>query len=144
MTVSRFQKELTDYFEQFRQALATDKGDWVVKGFIDVYRNIYTISLDTKVISKIIELMLFPLVARFATEHKLRMVLCEQQNHYPDVTLIAKDGTKIALDLKSTYRTDRDSVNGFTLGAFTGYFRLGGLASESRPKNGLAFLPSSG
>jgi hypothetical protein len=51
------------------------------------------------------------------------MVLCEHQNHYPDVTLIAKDGAKIALDLKSTYRTDRDAVNGFALGTFTGYFR---------------------
>jgi hypothetical protein len=30
---------------------------------------------------------------------------------------------KIALDLKSTYRIDGATVNGFTLGAFTGYFR---------------------
>jgi hypothetical protein len=123
MSVARFQQELTDYFTQFRKALATDKGDWVVKGFIDVYRNIYTISLDTKVVSKIVELMLFPRVARFAREHKLRMVLCEHQNFYPDVSLIARDGTKIALDLKSTYRIDERTANGFTLGAFTGYFR---------------------
>jgi hypothetical protein len=123
MTVESFKWELTAYFGRFREALATDTGDWAVKGFIDVYRNIYTISVDTKVVSKIVELMLFPLVARFASEHNLKMVLSEHQNHYPDVSLIGPDGTKIALDLKSTYRTDERTVNGFTLGAFTGYFR---------------------
>ena len=33
------------------------------------------------------------------------------------------DGTKYAVDIKSTYRIDGDKVNGMTLGAFTGYFR---------------------
>ena len=33
------------------------------------------------------------------------------------------NSTKRALDLKSTYRIDSKTVNGFTLGAFTGYFR---------------------
>lgn len=39
-------------FEAFTQTLATDAGDWVIKGFIDVYRNIYTISVDTKWFSR--------------------------------------------------------------------------------------------
>jgi hypothetical protein len=51
------------------------------------------------------------------------MVLSEHQNHYPDISFVAPDETKIALDLKSTYRTGPKTVNGFTLGAFTGYFR---------------------
>jgi hypothetical protein len=95
----------------------------VVKGFIDVYRNIYTVSVDTKVVSKIIELMLFPIISRFAVEHGYKMVFGEYQNHYPDVSFVAPDETKIALDFKSTYRIDAETVNGFTLGAFTGYFR---------------------
>lgn len=118
-----FRKNLLTHFDNFRRVLASDNGDWVVKGFIDVYRNIYTISIDTKVVSKIIELMLFPTLSQFAGEHNYRMVLSEHQNHYPDISLIAPDETKIALDLKSTYRTDGETVNGFTLGAFTGYFR---------------------
>lgn len=118
-----FRESLLAHFDIFRRTLATDTGDWVVKGFIDAYRNIYTISVDTKVVSKIIELMLFPVISRFAVEHNYRMVLSEHQNHYPDISFIAPDETKIALDLKSTYRTDRETVNGFTLGAFTGYFR---------------------
>lgn len=88
-----------------------------------MYRNIYTISVDTKVISKIIELMLFPLISKFAVEKGYKIVLSEYQNHYPDITFIASDGMKIALDLKSTYRTGTKSAHGFTLGAFTGYFR---------------------
>mgnify|MGYP000092698124 CR=1 FL=1 len=118
-----FQTSLMAYFEEFTQTLATDTGDWVVKGFIDVYRNIYTISVDTKVVSKLIELMLIPLIMQYAQQHGYELVLSEYQNHYPDVSLVAADGTRIALDLKSTYRTNPTAVNGFTLGAFTGYFR---------------------
>lgn len=118
-----FKQKLMAYFTRLRQIIATNEGDWVIKGFIDIYRNIYTISIDTKVISKIIELMLFPVISKFASEHNYRMILSEHQNHYPDITFMQSDGTKIALDLKSTYRTGPDTVNGFTLGAFTGYFR---------------------
>jgi hypothetical protein len=123
MTVEDFRNQLASYFDAFHSTVATDSGDWVVKGFIDIYRNIYTASVDTKVVSKIIELMLLPVISRFAAESQLQMLLSEHQNHYPDISFVAHDGTKIALDLKSTYRTDGGIVNGFTLGAFTGYFR---------------------
>ncbi len=118
-----FREDLLAHVDDFQRTLATDAGDWVVKGFIDVYRNIYTVSVDTKVVSKIIELLLFPVLSRFAAKCGYQMVLSEYQNHYPDISFVAPDGTKIALDLKSTYRVDAHNVNGFTLGAFTGYFR---------------------
>lgn len=123
MTAEAFRKSLLKHFDKFRQTLSGNSGDWVVKGFIDLYKNIYTISIDTKVVSKIIELMLFPILSQFAVQNKYKMVLSEHQNHYPDISFVAEDETKIALDLKSTYREDEQSVNGFTLGAFTGYFR---------------------
>lgn len=123
MAADDFRESLLGHFDRFGRTLATDAGDWVVKGFIDVYRNIYTISVDTKVVSKIIELMLFPVISQFAAEHGYKMVLSEYQNHYPDISFIAPDETKIAFDLKSTYRTSANTVSGFTLGAFTGYFR---------------------
>ncbi len=118
-----FRSALMADFEAFTQTLATDAGDWVIKGFIDVYRNVYTISVDTKVVSKLIELMLIPLIVQFAQRYDYELIFSEHQNHYPDVSLIASDGARIALDLKSTYRTSPQTVNGFTLGAFTGYFR---------------------
>lgn len=118
-----FRSQLLLYFDEFQHTLATSSGDWAIKGFIDVYRNIYTISVDTKVVSKIIELMLFPVISRFAAEHHYQMILSEHQNHYPDITFVNETGQRFALDLKSTYRTNDNTVNGFTLGAFTGYFR---------------------
>jgi len=47
-----FKTSLEKYFKDFFSIVATGDGDWTVKGFIDVYKNIYTISLDTKVVSK--------------------------------------------------------------------------------------------
>ncbi len=104
-------------------AVATEEGDWIVKGFIDIARNIYTISVDTKVVSKIMELLLFPSLCDFANRYNYKLILCEEQNHYPDITFVDELDNKFAVDLKSTYRKDENKVNGMTLGAFTGYFR---------------------
>jgi len=122
--MDNFKINIEKYFNDFFTLVSTDKGDWTVKGFIDVYKNIYTISVDTKVVSKIIELMIFPVILRFANENNYEMVLSSHQNHYPDITFIdKKTKEKIALDLKSSYRVNKDTINGMTLGAFTGYFR---------------------
>lgn len=63
------------------------------------------------------------MIETFAQKNDLSVELCPQQNFYPDITFIDKSGKKIALDIKSTYRNGDNSVNGMTLGAFTGYFR---------------------
>jgi len=123
MKQNNFQKQLLQYNEDFKRILETPAGDWSLKGFIDIAKNIYTISVDTKVISKIIELMMFPVLEKFAKENGYKMIFATEQNHYPDVTFVTPEGEKIALDLKSTYRNENGSVSGFTLGAFTGYFR---------------------
>ena len=88
-----------------------------------MYKNVYTISTDTKVISKIIELYLFPKILEFATQNGLKVELTKAQNYYPDITLKDEDGNLFAVDLKSSYRKDETHINGMTLGAFTGYFR---------------------
>lgn len=119
----KFRNQLLKYVDQFNAAVSTEDGDWVVKGFIDIAKNIYTISVDTKVISKIMELLLFPKIRRFAEENNYKIVLSEEQNHYPDMTFIDENNNKFAVDIKSTYRKNGRDVNGMTLGAFTGYFR---------------------
>lgn len=119
-----FEEKLSKYFEEFQKIVSSEKGDWTVKGFIDMYKNIYTISIDTKVVSKIIELMIFPVILKFGRDEGYEIILSTHQNHYPDVTFINKSTKeKFALDIKSTYRISKDRVNGMTLGAFTGYFR---------------------
>ena len=113
------QKEVSN----FSKSVSTDQGDWIVKGFIDIAKNIYTISIDTKVISKIMELLIFPTICAFAERNNFKIILSKEQNFYPDITFVDENGYKYAIDIKSTYRKDEKSVNGMTLGAFTGYFR---------------------
>lgn len=124
MTCEQFLQKLQAHAATFGKAVATNEGEWIIKGFIDVYRRIYTISVDTKIVSKVLELLLFPMFVEFAKKHGLKIDLCPQQNFYPDLTFTHEAaGHKFAVDIKSTYRTSEIEVNGMTLGAFTGYFR---------------------
>ncbi len=124
MTPNEFLEKLQAHAESFAKAVATNEGEWIIKGFIDVYRRIYTISVDTKIVSKVLELLLFPMFVEFGKTHGLKIELCPQQNFYPDLTFTHEaSGRKFAVDIKSTYRTSESEVNGMTLGAFTGYFR---------------------
>jgi hypothetical protein len=127
---SEFLAWLQEEAASFDRLISTENGDWIVKGFIDVFRNVYTIPGDTKVVSKLIELMLFPRFVAFADRHRLRLVLSREQNHYPDLIFVSERGAKFAVDLKSTYRTGTTTVSSMTLGAFTGYFR-----NRASPKN---------
>ena len=68
MTKAVFIKKLREAVASFAPQMQTPVGDWAVKGFIDVRRMIYTISADTKVVSKIVELYLFPRIMAFASE----------------------------------------------------------------------------
>lgn len=123
MTKQEFLDRLRAAVESFSTFVSTKDGQWVVKGFIDVYKNIYTISTDTKVVSKIIELCIFPLLYKFAQDNNLQLELTKEQNFYPDITFADNDGNLFAVDLKSSYRKTSTRINGMTLGAFTGYFR---------------------
>jgi hypothetical protein len=78
--VDSFRENLLGYFDDLRNRVSTENGDWTVKGFIDVYQRIYTISLDTKVLSKVLELLMFPVIMKFAMEHKYQVVLARAQN----------------------------------------------------------------
>ena len=55
-----FEFALNEFVNGLRRYISTETGDWTIKGFIDVYKNIYTISSDTKIVSKILEIHIFP------------------------------------------------------------------------------------
>lgn len=107
-------------------ALISSGGDWNIRGFIDIFKNVYTISSDTKVISKILELHLFPHFLSFAESIGFRIELATYQNWYPDLTFVQKNNEKVkfAVDLKTTYRDEshKGFCNGFTLGSHGEYF----------------------
>ena len=122
MTKEEFFDLLTEEVKTYKDYLETDSEDWIVKGFIDIDRNVYTITNDTKVVSKIIEILLIPKLDKFAKEHGLELELPSKQNFYPDLTFKDNEGHLFAVDFKSSYY-DGDSVNGLTLGSSWGYFR---------------------
>jgi Restriction endonuclease EcoRV len=110
--------------ETYNKIIATEKGDWIVKGFIDIYKNVYTISIDTKVVSKVMEILLIPAFEQFAQNNDLKLELSPQQNFYPDLTFTCnKTGARFAVDIKSTFKDKANKIKSMTLGAFTGYFR---------------------
>ena len=110
--------------EGYNKIITTENGDWIVKGFIDIYRRIYTISIDTKVVSKVIELLLIPAFETFAEKHDLILELPHQQNFYPDLSFTSRiTGQRFAVDIKSTFLDKDNKGKSMTLGAFTGYFR---------------------
>jgi hypothetical protein len=124
MTPDQFLKHLKAHAASFANAVATNEGEWIIKGFIDVYQRVYSISVDTKIVSKVLELLLFPMFVEFAKKHGLEIKLCQHQNFYPDLSFThTASGNRFAVDIKSTYRESETKVNGMTLGAFTGYFR---------------------
>lgn len=101
-----FEKALNEFVKELKTYVSTDTGEWTVKGFIDIYKNIYTISSDTKIVSKILEIHIFPVILQFAEKYGYKIILAEYQNWYPDLTIIDKDNSdaKFALDLKTTFR----------------------------------------
>lgn len=119
-----FKKALDNFTTKLEKYVSTDKGDWSVKGFIDVYKNIYTISSDTKIVSKILEIHIFPQILQFADEIGYKIILTEHQNYYPDLTFISKENEKVkfAVDLKTTYRK-KNGISSFTLGSHGSYFK---------------------
>lgn len=122
MDAKKFQSLLTKEVATYKTFLETDNNDWIVKGFIDVNKTIYTISNDTKVLSKIIEILLIPKLEKFATDNGLTLELPSKQNYYPDLTFKDKKGNLFAVDFKTSYYQD-NKVNGLTLGSYWGYFR---------------------
>ena len=122
----KFFQALTQLVSSLDEHVSTDDGQWSIKGFIDVCRNIYTISSDTKIISKILEIHLFPRILSFAEDIGYRVVLAEHQNYYPDISFVRADNEdiKFAVDFKTTYRLPDypEFCNGFTLGSHGEYF----------------------
>lgn len=121
-----FESQLKEFVTRLQEHISDDDGQWTVKGFIDVYQNIYTISSDTKIVSKILEIHLFPKIMEFARTYGYKIVLAEHQNYYPDISFVKTDdgNIKFAVDFKTTYRNpDKPFLcNGFTLGSHGKYF----------------------
>ena len=98
---------------------STDAGEWTIKGFIDTYREVYTISSDTKVVSKILEIHLFPKILAFAQEQEFEVILADHQNYYPDISFVSKtdENVKFAAEKWRISSDKRGSGNTANIGS---------------------------
>ena len=121
-----FEKQLKKFVKTFQSHISSPDGQWTVKGFIDIFKKVYTISGDTKILSKILEIHLFPKILEFASTYGYKVVLADHQNYYPDISFVKEGNEKLkfAVDFKTTYRNDKKPhlCNGFTLGSHGEYF----------------------
>lgn len=98
-----------------------------VCGIIDKTGCVYPLGADTKVLSTIFELVSRPAVYNTAKRLGMEVVEPNVQNHYPDFTFVhpGKKGGKIAIDVKTTYRTKSSDSFSYTLGGYTSFIRPG-------------------
>lgn len=103
--------------------------DWEAKGFIFGDKTVYSIDHDTKLLGRIFEIIAEPILREIADEHEYVLETPEQQNYYPDFILspIGKDDEKIAVDVKTTYRSYNAAGEvkpyNFTLGSYASFLR---------------------
>lgn len=121
-----FAIKLQEFVIGLKNYVSTDDDQWTVKGFIDIFKNVYTISSDTKIVSKILEIHLFPKILTFAQTNGYKIVLAGHQNYYPDISFVkaTDESVRFAVDFKTTYRNPHKPYlcNGFTLGSHGEYF----------------------
>ncbi len=75
-----FIEKLKVFATELTGHVTTQLGDWKIKEFIDIDidKNIYTISPDTKIISKILEIQLFPKFKTFAKKNGYEIIIAEK------------------------------------------------------------------
>jgi len=101
------------------------KPSWLTRGILSVEDKIYGFGTDTKILSRIFEVLTYPIVADIAENNSLTIEIPKKQNIYPDFTLYhnKEDKNKIAVDVKTTYRKYVNNPFKFTLGSYTSFLR---------------------
>lgn len=111
-----------NFIDEFTQQMK-DKNIHVV-GVISQNKKIYTLGTDSKLIGRVFEMVCQPIIDSIALKHGLKVKTPSRQNYYPDFILEDPiDHTKIAIDVKSTYRSSKRKKVSFTLGAFSSFMR---------------------
>lgn len=124
MTNDEFLELLQTETSRYNNIVQTSDGEWIVKGFIDISKNIYTISIDTKVVSKVLEILIYPQLSIFAEKNNFSIEPAQKQIFYPDYTFRHKETGKLfAVDIKTSVKDKNGRIKGMTLGTFQGYFR---------------------
>ncbi|NEW62262.1 restriction endonuclease [Granulicatella sp. zg-ZJ] len=111
--------------ETIYKYLSTEQQDWILSGFIDPDKNIYTFGSDSKIIGRLFEVLVTKPLLNAARELGYELGESEKQTVYPDFYFKKPNGRKIAIDIKTTYKKSAQSKFGFTGGSFTSFMRNG-------------------
>ncbi len=84
-----FLTALSEFVKELRDHVAGEDGQWAVKGFIDIYRNVFTVSSDTKIVSKILEIHLFHKLLKTGYLEAKRCPNCRQGTFHGEMTAIS-------------------------------------------------------
>ena len=114
-----------DLGAEFYKKVKAKKPNWLVRGIISVDDLVYGFGTDTKILSRVFELLSFPFINEVANDHGYTVEVSSEQTVYPDFTLYKDKGdkNKIAVDVKSTYLRSAGAPFRFTLGSYTSFLR---------------------
>ncbi len=114
-----------NFGEEFYKKIGNNKLTWLVRGILSTDDLVYGIGTDSKILSRVFELLSYPFIEEIAQEQNYYLEISSEQTVYPDFTLYKtkKDKTKLAIDIKSTYRKKPNAKFGFTLGSYTSFLR---------------------
>ncbi|MCM1082811.1 MAG: restriction endonuclease [Clostridium sp.] len=120
-----------NFIDIFNQKIAEKKINWEVSALASANGQIYSLGTDSKLIGRIFELISYSILQEIADENDFILQPSEKQTVYPDFTLMRdkNDKEKIAIDIKTTYRTytkkGKPNKYGFTLGSYASFMRNG-------------------
>lgn len=110
--------------------MPTTSQAWEVRGILNHEDRILPFGNDSKIIGRIFEIIIEPILKKAAEELNYEFGAAEQQTIYPDFWFKNPDNKRlIGIDIKSTYR--KIMSNGtlapfnFTLGAYSSFLRNG-------------------
>lgn len=130
-------KEEFDFMKAFRKKLSEYNLNWEIAGLVDKSGVVYPLGTDSKLIGRIFEMVIVPILIEIADENGYNLETPSSQNTYPDFIFAPKSlepGKKIAIDVKTTFRSYyKRPYKGFKAGEPRPYvFTLGSFASFLR------------
>ena len=85
-----FNSAVKSFALSLEKLLNSKNKEWIIKGLISDENKIYSLNSDTKIISKLLEIQIFPNLLVFANKYDFQIVLAEHQNFYPDISFVYK------------------------------------------------------
>ena len=115
--------------EAITKYMPHDQKTWEILGLLNRRHEVLAYGSDSKIIGRIFEIVIEPVLSKAAEELGYELGVSEQQTVYPDFWFRKPNGHYVGIDVKSTYRKyKRDgslSSFNFTLGAYSSFMRNG-------------------